>query len=289
MGMGSVGLIKSKSRRNPYRLIMNWSPQSFTSEAFIGGLIGSAATWFVLKAIGFTVNSARWSIHISVSLAGGIAAFLIIAAVLIHRRHQRILNGAAALADLDQTLLGLLPQLAPSENRDAAMEKLLQAFLRDLIEVIGDELVFRAIIYRVEDDQLVPWVVWPSDYRASVAREFFYVGPNQKTKRGTAGEIFCTSGAASRVVHISKGKAGWTADDSSWIPPASGAKPKYRSFIVSKIYGTVEPSPWGVISIDSQYDDTFDAKEIRDLIDTIAIRLDSAMRLYRSLTDSSAP
>lgn len=187
------------------------------------------------------------------------------------------------LAELDDSLLRLLPRIAPLDDRAGAMRKLLGEFLRDCTRVFAGD-VSRAAILHAEADQLVPWVTYQMP-EESVERTRFSIGEEDPTqRRGAAGEAFVTGQL--RVVHFSEVDGQWKADDPSYIEfdPARPFPP-YRSFVTVPIIGTYNRSI-GVLCFDSMDPTIFDPPAIRELLSALGQRIAAAILIYRELEET---
>src|SRR5207248_6634316 len=103
------------------------------------------------------------------------------------------LNTLTSVADLDGSLLVLMPKLVSSADKETAMQQLLREFLRDTTKVFGGQ-VSRALIVRPDpndrDNYLVPWVGYQMPEQTLSPEHKFYIGPDANKRSGIAGKVY---------------------------------------------------------------------------------------------------
>lgn len=194
------------------------------------------------------------------------------------------LGNAIKLVQMDDTLLRLLPRLAPAPNRGQAIEMLLTEFLRDATGVFGGD-VSRGMILHVEGDQLAAWVGYQMP-RETLERTRFPLVDTANRPQGVAKRTY--QDGKLRVVHFSrvKGERGKFRPDSRdyKVLDHSRPHPPYRSFVTVAIAGDADRL--GVLCFDSMSIDAFDLPEIQQFLGAISRRIAAAMTIYRQLEDA---
>lgn len=189
------------------------------------------------------------------------------------------------LTKIDDSLWLLLPQLLVEVDKKRVMSRLLEQFVRDTGGVL-DEEVARASILHVEGDYLVPLATYGMPLE-SVEPMRFYVGndlvtPNQTPVRGTAGTVFIAR--KPRVVKFSKPNNHWVPDDQTYtfFEPNRINMP-YKSFVALPLI-IEEDNCIGVLCFDSREKDSFDAKDIKEVIlPAWATRIAAAVAIYQQV------
>jgi hypothetical protein len=65
---------------------------------------------------------------------------------------------AVSINRLDDTLLRLLPRMISGSDQLEDLRRVVGEFLRDATEIFTDDVVYRAVVLRVQDGALVPFV-----------------------------------------------------------------------------------------------------------------------------------
>ncbi len=241
--------------------------------AAVNGVIGNRTDagflwfWPHLLNFGRAVLSWQWL---------GYALFALLLLVSFARGRQ--ITVLQRLAELDDSLLGLLPELVAADDPRAVMRSLLTQFLRDATTIFSQE-VNRASILGPRGEWLQAYASYgmPAE---SVERTKFYIGPEAHRLRGVAGTAFVTR--ATRIVHMSGQQGDWKSDDSTYIDFESH-RPRlpYRSFVAVPILDGPDTC-LGVLCFDSLSRTSFDSRAIREnILPALATRTLATILIYR--------
>lgn len=239
--------------------------------AAINGVIGNRTDagflWFWPYILGFgrVVLSWQW--------LGYVLFVLAVVANFVQSRQTTTLQ---RLAELDDSLLGLLPELVTAGDRRAVMHSVLSEFLRDATTLFSE--VNRASILMPRGEWLYTYVAYgmPSE---SIERTKFYIGPEEHRIRGVAGMAFVTR--TTRIAHMSDQQGAAKSDDGAYIDFAP-RRPRlpYRSFVAVPILDGSD-SCLGVLCFDSRSRSSFDLQAIREnILPALATRIMAAILIY---------
>ncbi len=193
---------------------------------------------------------------------------------------------------LDEAILGFIPYLSLSTDREDTMRKCLSNFLDGTSALLGNE-VFRALIVQpteVDGSVYLMPLAWSKEMSAdSIRRTRFYVGPdrNKEGERGVAGKAFVDE--TIEVVHFTLDGDIWRADHPDYITFESNRRLPYRSCVAIPIGGrrmegtATQERCLGVLCFDSPTPDVFDSDDIKELLGALSGGVRAALHIYRQL------
>jgi GAF domain-containing protein len=208
--------------------------------------------------------------------------FIIFVLAIREWRLKSALNTLISVADLDGSLLVLIPKLSSSADKEVAMQQLLREFLRDTTKVFGGQ-VSRALIVRPDPNDrtnyLVPWVGYQMPEQTLSPGHKFYIGDDPNKKTGIAGKVY----KSREVVVVHFHERNWEPDDTDYIIfDYDRPYPPYRSFVGVPILGPSSEC-LGVLCFDSYQPNVFDSSEIHNLLVLLGRRIAAAMVIYTQL------
>jgi len=193
---------------------------------------------------------------------------------------------------LDEAILGFIPYLSLSTDREEAIRRCLSEFLDGASALLGNDVFRASIVQPTEIDgnlYLVP-LAWSKEMSAdSIRRTKFYVGTdrNREGERGVAGKTFVDE--TIEVVHFTLDDGRWKPDHPDYVVVEPNRQLPYRSCATVPIGGrrmgnggTHEPC-LGVLCFDSPTPDVFDSDEIKELLGALSGGVRAALRIYRQL------
>lgn len=245
--------------------------------AAVNGVIGNRTDagflWFWPYLLSFSRAVLSWQ---------WLGYVLFVLLLLVSFAQGRQITVLQRLAELDDSLLGLLPELVAADDPHSVMRPLLTQFLRDTTTIFSQELN-RASILIPRGEWLQVYVTYgmPAE---SIERTKFYIGPEPHRLRGVAGTAFVTR--TTRIAHMFSQRGDWQSDDPTYIDfePRRPRLP-YRSFVAIPILDGPDTC-LGVLCFDSLSRTSFDSRAIRDnILPALATRTLAAILIYRSVVE----
>lgn len=275
----------------------------FIVTAAIAGIIGNSAdTLFIwLWDLLIKINAWPWTIILVTMVIGfALVLFVVWRNGGALRIQLRTLNDALdtmqMLVALDDTLLRLLANWMPAQDREGGIRRLFTYLLRDATAAFTGE-VHRAVIFLPDAtrEYLRAWVHYQMP-QESLDRSVFYIGKNgDDRKRGIAGETFIEGKLL--VAHILRSKDYWKCDSEHYIDfDKTRPYPPYKSLISIPIIGINPNAPnsnattcLGVICFDSEDPTIFDYTETKRLLLGFGSRIAAALLIYEQFPKPDAP
>jgi hypothetical protein len=279
----------------------------------VGGILTAILFYGLGKLISLKLAASQWVIAILIGLVAGLVIWiwrsrgameklmtahnsLMNRADLQREKIQQLENAARVLTDyvaLDDSLLRLLPRLVAAPDRSAAIAKVLDELLQDLMEVFAHQRC-RASILRVDGDYLVPWPL--GSLPTASTDHKFYIGRRNGRKwreqQGVAGYVYLERKHA--VVHLSWQGDHWKADHNMYRTFSSATRhnSQYETFIAIPLEIELDltgvPKCFGVLCLDSMAPNCFDNPEIQgELVPGLAKRIASVIAVYHLLERST--
>jgi len=199
------------------------------------------------------------------------------------------LRSIGKIAELDDSIFAILPRLIHLSHTDPrrpnAVLQALKECLRDSKRVLGAD-AHRAILYRVEQEQLVAWA---ADNFDELPDYRFDIGPNIAlgVRRGIAGEAYIQQQIFN--VRLEHRAEGWVPKDAAQrryftMPATAPGAPEFRSFVAIPIIGYQNAPPLGIVCFDSRQPGRFETSTegSEEVYGMIAWRIRAVMLLCQS-------
>lgn len=190
------------------------------------------------------------------------------------------------LAELDASILRLIPSLVLAEEPETAMAQLMDEFLRDC-RTLFNQQVRRLSVFLPTDggEYLAP--KWTHEMpeasrqrtRCTISAE---LPPGQL--RGVVGHAHMVVDL--QVAHMLRGSpaGAWHCDHPQYINfDRPDRVPQYLSFAAVPLIGDDEGPPLGVLCLDSMDADTFDSEPRQDVLWALADRAADVLAVYGAL------
>jgi len=189
------------------------------------------------------------------------------------------------LLGLDDTLIRLIPTMAPDALLDETTTRIVRGLLKDTTEVFPRK-VYRAYILRPDPagTYLVPWIGYQMSEETMKRTRFLVVG-GANPQMGVAGETFLRG-----VVLVAHKGDDESIDARSYVEfdPHRAIRP-YQSFVAVPVVG-ITGDCIGVLCLDSGSDATvFDAEGIKGFLLALGNRIAAVILLYEQLLAVRGP
>jgi dephospho-CoA kinase len=193
---------------------------------------------------------------------------------------------------LDEAILGFIPYLSLSDDREEALRRCLSEFLDGASALFSNDVFRASIVQPTEIDgnlYLTP-LAWSKEMSIdSIRRTKFYVGAdlNRRDERGVAGKTFVDE--TIEVVHFTLENGEWRPDRPDYIVFEPDRRLPYRSCAAVPIGGRrmgsdrTEERPMGVLCFDSPTPDVFDSDEIKELLGALSGGVRATLSIYAQL------
>ena len=182
---------------------------------------------------------------------------------------------ANKLNELDDILLLLLSKLDLNPDPTKGLQLLVDEFLEETLYLFVDAR--RISVFHRDPSDANYLIIWRSQQvpTETVERTRFYIeSPNLNQKPGIAGTVFIEG--ILRVVHLSKNKQQWVADDPEYICVTKRKRQPYESLVAVPIIGNANEK-LGVLCLDSNIKTAFDSEKIQELLRAVCRRLAAAI------------
>lgn len=254
-------------------------PIWFLLVAAFSGIVGNRADSVFIAYLPYLIDT-----QISLWIVLLIFFPIVISAIWFAIRNYRSQQAAIKFVRLDDTLFNNLSSIDRSIDLNEAEKNIINAFLEGTLELFADGCRIHILRPDPQDNSYIK--IWHSYGipRETVDRTQFYVGiPSPDRRSGIAGKSY-----REKKIYVVKIEARnrqivaktnhCTSDD--YISFAVNRREvPYKSFISVPIIDGSSNS-LGVLCIDSRATNTFDPKAIRDLIDTVAVRIATIIAIF---------
>lgn len=265
----------------------------FIITALLGVVI---LLWVSVRQAG-QIETPLWAIIVCVlGIAGTVGIMEYFHAREIAKKDKEI-EVLTRIAELDDSVFELLPNLSGHRSQDAYIRRLVREFLADVNVVFNDVISHAAVLWPdPQDRNLVPWVSYRISAEGRRQLRFRFQSASA-SERGVPGQTFLDRRL--RLVHIMESEKGrhaeiFTWDQQVWMPDDATSfrefrrlrhVPRFQALVTVAIVGR-RGTTLGVLCLYSEDQTMFDSPEIADLLLSLGIRLATIMLLVQ---DSGPP